>query len=128
MPDFRKFSSKANQFVLTLMVVSLFCQTARADCGDASNIAEKQGIYIPGDDSERQVIGKGRLQFYSAPDEKCKMAGVFVLPKERLNVYYEYGKYTSVIYINPKTSARASGWVRSDRLRSTGLGIAPHQQ
>ena len=26
------------------------------------------------------VIGAGRLQFYSAPDENCAMSGVFVIP------------------------------------------------
>ncbi|WP_204117513.1 hypothetical protein [Paraburkholderia sp. C35] len=126
-PDFIKFIERTIQFSLATLIVSFFSQIARADCGNTSDLAEKKGIYVPGDGSERQVIGKGRLQFYSAPDEKCKMEGVFVLPKERLNAYYEFEKYTSVIYINSKTNARASGWVKSDRLRPTGLGMAPHQ-
>src|SRR5262249_42487233 len=33
------------------------------------------------------VTGTGRLQFYSAPSERCPMPGVFVIPKDSLISY-----------------------------------------
>ncbi|MFC0401241.1 hypothetical protein [Paraburkholderia rhizosphaerae] len=98
-----------------------------ADCAAINAFAERQGVYILASDSERQVIGKGRSQFYSAPDENCKITGVFIVPKERVDAYYEYGGYISVIYINVKSDSSVSEWVKSGRLRTTDLGSAPHR-
>lgn len=100
---------------------------SKMSCGALRSTAEKSEILIPGDDSGREVIGSGRLQFYSAPDAICEISGVFILPKEKVEAHSEYGDYTSVDYTNLKTGSNASGWVRSSRLRPTGLGIAPHQ-
>jgi hypothetical protein len=33
------------------------------------------------------VIGVGRLQFYSPPNFRCPMGGVFVIPKDELIAY-----------------------------------------
>jgi hypothetical protein len=117
----------AARFVFLLSIVT-FCQVSMADCDEINDFSGKNGVYIPGDNSGRQAVGKGRLQFYSAPDERCRKDGVFILPAEKVNAYYEYEGYTSVTYFNLKTGASASGWVKSNRLKSTGLGIAPHQQ
>jgi hypothetical protein len=73
------------------------------------------------------VRGTGRLQFYSAPNLRCPMAGVFVIPKDRLIAYAETSDgWSSVMYVNPKTSADVSGWVRSARLKRTGT-VGPKQ-
>lgn len=73
------------------------------------------------------VTGTGRLQFYSAPDMRCAMSGVFVIPKDQLIAYAETDSgWSSVMYVNPRTGADVSGWVKSARLKRTGT-IAPKQ-
>jgi hypothetical protein len=67
------------------------------------------------------VIGTGRLQFYSAPNFRCPIAGVFVVPGDELVAYaLTDGGWTSVMYLNPRNGNDASGWVRSERLKVTG--------
>jgi hypothetical protein len=73
------------------------------------------------------VVGKGRLQFYSAPNEHCPMDGVFVVRNDTLVAYAETDDgWTSVMYLNPKSGADHSGWVRSSRLKVTGT-VGPSQ-
>src|SRR4051794_1841197 len=50
------------------------------------------------------VIGAGRLQFHSAPNARCPMPGVFVIPGDRLIGYaVAVNGWSSVTYSNPKT-------------------------
>jgi hypothetical protein len=73
------------------------------------------------------VTGTGRLQFYSAPHVRCPMDGVFVIPNDRLIAYAETRDgWSSVMYVNPRTGADVSGWVKSARLRRTGT-VGPKQ-
>ena len=73
------------------------------------------------------VTGSGRLQFYSAPNAACAMNGVFVIPNDKLVAYARTDDgWTSVMYINPRTGADVSGWVRSERLKVTGT-MGPKQ-
>ncbi len=73
------------------------------------------------------VIGKGRLQFYSAPNERCRMDGIFVVPKDEVIAYAETADgWTNVMYVNPNTNRDVQGWVRSKRLKVKGT-IAPKQ-
>lgn len=66
------------------------------------------------------VIGKGRLQFHSAPNVRCAMAGVFVVPGDALTSYAETDDgWTSVMYSGGKGDD-VQGWVRGSRLRETG--------
>lgn len=96
-------------------------------CESLNAAATKNGIQIPGDAAGRTVIGKGRLQFYSAPDLSCKMNGVFIVEADSVDAYADYGKFTSVVYLNSKSKKVVNGWVESDRLKPNGLGIAPRQ-
>jgi hypothetical protein len=67
------------------------------------------------------VIGVGRLQFYSAPNFRCPIDGIFVVPRDQLVAYaLTDDGWTSVMYLNPRTGTDVSGWVRSDRLKVTG--------
>ena len=68
------------------------------------------------------VIGAGRLEFYSAPNPNCAMAGVLVaIPKDELITYAQSSDgWSSVMYSNPKSGSDVSGWVRSSRLKQTG--------
>jgi hypothetical protein len=73
------------------------------------------------------VIGVGRLQFYSAPSFRCRMNGVFVVPRDELIAYGETNDgWSSVMYVNPRTGNNVSGWVRSERLKQTGT-VGPKQ-
>ena len=67
------------------------------------------------------VAGAGRLQFYSAPDLRCAMPGVFVIGKDQLVGYAQTGdgKWTSVMY-QQEGGGAVSGWLRSARLKETG--------
>ncbi len=66
--------------------------------------------------AQRQVLGKGRLQFYSAPDETCPLRGIFILPGEPVVTLQQSARFTAVHYVNPRTGGQASGWVLSERL------------
>jgi hypothetical protein len=67
------------------------------------------------------VTGTGRLQFYSAPNTRCVMNGVFVIPKDELIAYAQTDDgWSSVMYTNPRTGDHVSGWVRTARLKETG--------
>jgi hypothetical protein len=73
------------------------------------------------------VTGSGRLQFYSAPNLRCAMNGVFVIAKDELVAYAQTDDgWSSVMYVNPRTGADVSGWVRSERLKATGT-VGPKQ-
>ena len=67
------------------------------------------------------VKGKGKLQFYSAPNYHCTLKGVFALPKDKLltNAQTSDG-WSSVTYANPETGDNVSGWVRTSRLKEPG--------
>lgn len=63
------------------------------------------------------TAGEGRLQFLSAPDERCEIAGTFVVPGDRLEASRVHGRYTLVFYQHPKAARVAAGWVDSARLK-----------
>ncbi|MNO07841.1 hypothetical protein D3C81_2302150 [compost metagenome] len=56
------------------------------------------------------------------------MPGIFILPGENIDAYIEYQKFMSILYINPKTSKEAMGWVISERLKSNGFGIGHREK
>ncbi len=67
------------------------------------------------------VTGKGRLQFYSAPNAHCPAPGVFVVPRDELIAYVQTDDgWTSVMYTSPKTGDYVTGWVSSARLKMIG--------
>lgn len=63
------------------------------------------------------AAGEGRLQFHSAPDEHCEIAGTFVVPGDLLEASRVHGRYTLVFYQHPKAARVAAGWVDSARLK-----------
>lgn len=56
------------------------------------------------------------------------MNGIFVIEGQAVNAYTEYGQFTLITYHNEKKGEPAVGWVRSNRLKPNGLGIAPAQK
>jgi len=116
------------RMIATLLASALLFATsvavARDDaaCKQLSDAGYESGIQIPGSDAIREVVGTGRLQFYSAPSRDCAMPGIFVVPRDNLVAYVEYKGYTAVLYVG---GAEPMGWVLSSRLRATGTGISP---
>ncbi|WP_430226850.1 hypothetical protein [Paraburkholderia tropica] len=70
--------------------------------------------------SNYTVAGSGRLQFLSAPAIGCEMKGVFVVPGDELMPTADYGDFTLVTYVNPKTGKQVDGWVDNRRLVKNG--------
>jgi len=68
------------------------------------------------------VIGSGRLQFYSAPSRECPIAGTFIVPKDSVIMYAQTDdfRWSWVAYLGGATPLETSGWVISDRLKTTG--------
>nr|WP_244109170.1 hypothetical protein [Burkholderia anthina] len=97
------------------------------DCDALNRRAQARGDYVTGSDAGRVVTGKGRLPFFSAPDDACRIDGLFIVEHDHVDARTEYGRFTSVTYLNPRTHGTADGWVPRARLQPDGTGIAPRQ-
>lgn len=106
-------------FQLAFAFVLSLSGPAFADCKEPETGTNKAPMLSP--PLSEVVIGTGRLALYSAPNRRCVMPGVFVIPKDELIAYAQSSDgWTSVMYVNPKTGEGVSGWVRSSRLKTTG--------
>jgi hypothetical protein len=107
------------------LLVSLGTAAYAEDCKEPKDGSNEAPMLSP--PLANVVTGAGRLQFYSAPSARCAMPGVFVIPGDRLIAYAvaDHG-WSSVMYSNPRTGDITNGWVRSDRLKSTGT-VGPRQ-
>jgi hypothetical protein len=104
--------------ILVALVFSV-SSPAFADCKQPETGTKNIPVFSP--PLSAVVIGTGRLQFYSAPNPTCAMAGVFVIPRDELITYAQSNDgWSSVMYSNPKTGNNVSGWVKSSRLKETG--------
>jgi len=113
------------QAAIPLLISIALTATAHAapNCEKLDNDASHAGEAVPGCQAIRKVTGTGRLQFYSAPDPRCKMPGVFIIPGDTVVAYVDHKGYTSVMYASRDNSVM--GWVESRRLKETGTGISP---
>jgi hypothetical protein len=68
---------------------------------------------------EAAVVGKGRLHFFSAPNARCQVKGIIVIPGDVVTVYKSYDGWANVMYI-AKDGEDFMGWVKEDRLRRIG--------
>src|SRR5215475_8970858 len=110
---------------LAALTVALGASAHAQDCKEPKTGTNDVPIISP--PLANVVIGAGRLQFYSAPNLRCAIDGVFVIPRDLLISYAETSDgWTSVMYTNPRTNNIVSGWVRSTRLKQTGT-IGPKQ-
>jgi hypothetical protein len=101
-----------------LIAFALLVSPAFADCNEPKTGTSSTPIFSP--PLGARVIGTGRLQFHSAPNAHCAIAGVFVIPRDDLVAYAETRDgWTSVMYESAKGGG-VTGWVRSARLRHTG--------
>lgn len=98
--------------------------SANEFCQNLDKNASAKGVRFDNTDNVYKVNGKGRLQFYSAPDVQCLDKGTFVIPGDSLYAYVEYQGFYSVMYLT-KDGDQVTGWVEKNRLQETGKGIAP---
>jgi hypothetical protein len=111
------------------VVLGTLAATARAEvpasCKEPETGTKDVPMFSP--PLGEKVTGTGRLQFYSAPNLRCAINGVFVIPKDELIAYGETNDgWSSVMYVNPRTGNSVQGWVRSERLKGTGT-VGPRQ-
>jgi hypothetical protein len=85
-------------------------------CVSVFDKAEQEQVAVPQGAEIRGVVGTGRAYFHAAPDKRCRLKDIFVIAGDRLQVYGEYGEFTSVIYWNPITGLGTAGWVDSARV------------
>jgi hypothetical protein len=91
------------------------------DCAAVASAAAQGRRDIATAAARRVVTGTGRLQFHAAPDLACRQSGVFILTGEAVEALAQFGDFTSVRYLNPRTGAEARGWVQSGRLAAARL-------
>ncbi len=101
------------------LLAAVSITTANADQNNCAKIssqaAKEEVLYSPPVISE--VIGEGRLYFYTAPDEKCQNKVIFVVTSDHLTAYSDYKGWVNVMYINPKNGKDYDGWVLSSRIK-----------
>ncbi|MCA8274441.1 hypothetical protein LGN17_18280 [Burkholderia sp. AU30280] len=129
-PDVLNIDRRAlSRFVSTCIAPAAPAAPMRnaVDCDALNRRAQAQGDDVTGSDAGRVVTGKGRLPFYSAPDDACRIDGLFIVEHDHVDARTDYGRFTSVVYLNPRTRGIAEGWVPAARLKPDGTGIAPRQ-
>lgn len=121
-------SKQSIRILFAVLLLTHHGISGATDCNRLNDFAVRNRIFIPGDDAGRVVIGKGRVQFYPAPDYFCKMKGIFIIKGQTVDSYTEYDGFTSVVYLSDKQAKPIIRWVRSDRLKPNNLGFAPLQK
>lgn len=116
--------------IVSIVLTVLFTNSevfAEVDCAALSDAAEKSAEVVPEYGSGREITGKGRLQFYSAPDLNCKIDGLFVIPGDMLFAQLEHNGFTKVAFIAMRKTDKKDviAWVISSRLKENGKGITP---
>lgn len=95
---------------------------AAPDCGQLLLAARAEQVAVPAWQAARRVTGKDRLHFHSAPERNCRLKDVFVVPGDQVQALQEYGIYTEVQYVHPRSGRVAVGWVESGRLDESLVG------
>jgi hypothetical protein len=110
---------KASILFLLLMLSAgtVLAAPLRLDCAVAVPAWRSEQVKVPTHLSSRRVLGRARLYFHSAPDSSCRLREVFVIHGDTLQAHNEYGTFTEVVYVNPRTGRSTSGWVDTGRLQ-----------
>jgi hypothetical protein len=87
-----------------------------SECAAATDATRVGSSSIDPGHRAYKVSGKGRLQFLSAPDLSCEPTGVFAIAGDTVIAGRNFGAYTFVHYVNPKSGRPAQGWLLSSRL------------
>ncbi|WP_337262101.1 MULTISPECIES: hypothetical protein [unclassified Serratia (in: enterobacteria)] len=97
-----------------------------AGCDEINSLAERYQSIISSNESGYVVSGNKKVYFYSAPDEGCKIKGLFIVKGDLVNAYADYKGFSSIMYFK-KNGEQVSGWIHSDSIKPTGTGIGPKQ-
>jgi hypothetical protein len=117
---------KKNYCLSVALMLLVLAAHAQVDCDKLNEAGEDAQNIVPDFGSGRDIVGKGRLRFYSAPDSSCKMDGWFVVPGDTLFAKFTYKGFTKVSFIRmKKTDREVTAWVVSSRLHENGKGIVP---
>lgn len=113
---------------ITATLLLLSC-AAQADdfCASLDAQAATQGVRTDSTENVYKVTGKGRLFFYSAPDNRCPMADTFIIPGQQVYNYVEYKNYALVMYM-AKGDRQVTGWVDKARLIASDAGVGPNYE
>lgn len=112
------------RWLIFLSFILSFAVSASDFCQKLDKKSLSQGARFDNSQNIYSVGGKGRLQFYSAPDKACSINHVFVIPGDELIAYYEYHNFYRVMYLANGNDG-VTGWVEKERLIETHKGIAP---
>lgn len=89
------------------------------ECDFSQTIAlQKQYEYKNVAISLNEIIGKSpkdRAYFYSSPNESCKNKDLFLIPKDKVNLLQNHGKFSFVAY-KRKNGEVIKLWLKSDRM------------
>ncbi|MYN03696.1 hypothetical protein GTP41_16510 [Pseudoduganella sp. DS3] len=105
--------------LLTVVMLAAARADAAPDCGSVLQRAREQQVAVADWQAGRRVAGKERLHFHSAPEPGCRLRATFVIKGDSLHALNEYGTFTEVQYVNPRTGRISLGWVESGRLEET---------
>lgn len=109
---------RATFLFFLLCLTSLACFANESICTKLAVEAETSGItYHPS--AEAKVIGDGKVNFYSAPNAKCRMKGVFVVKNIYLTVYTLYKGWVNVMYV-AKDGEDFIGWLPESKIKVMG--------
>ena len=103
-------------FWLLFLLLQHISSSAAMYCDVSGDENYNSQIYLYPIGSLYTVIGRGRLFFYSAPDERCIQKEIFIIPGDQVNAYTEYSDFISVMYIDAH-GKDTEGWVKRDRLQ-----------
>ncbi|WP_263064382.1 hypothetical protein [Dickeya dadantii] len=106
---------KMKGWVLLLAGLMSGSAFAEVNCEKLDNKAFEEGKVIDGAQSAYQVGGKGRLYFYSAPDDTCLNKQLFIVVGDKVTVYRQWNGFYAITYYNP-AGELFDGWVKGDRL------------
>jgi len=115
-----------NKLLFLTLILSLNSFSSWAGCDDVNSVAERYQVLVPTSESGYVVNDTKRVYFYSAPDEKCKIKGLFIVYGDLINLYAEYQGFSSVIFFKENGDS-VIGWVHSKSIKTTGTGGGPEK-
>jgi hypothetical protein len=110
------------RLLLLLAAAPALAMAAPVNCGALLLASRAEQVKVPEWQAGRRVAGRERLYFHTAPDSACRQRDLFVVPGDALKAHSEYGIYTEVVYVHPKTGRESVGWVDTGRLQEMMAG------
>ncbi|MDU4391460.1 MAG: hypothetical protein E7I52_19355, partial [Klebsiella michiganensis] len=88
---------------------------------DNNHLASREPQYAPVD-NQYEVQGKGRVWFYSLPDEQCRSDTVFLLPGDKVSLQEgSTDDFSEAVYYTADRQI-VRGWLKTSRLKALNSG------